>query len=138
MNMKKQLLLLAMILLPLIANAHDIEVKNADDVTIYYKWNADKTELSVTYRGNDPQPYLEYSDNVVIPESVNYEGKDYPVTSIGDWSFCSCPDLTSVTIPNSVTDIDDYAFNCLSKDEVFVHRNSVNILPKCDFLKYFL
>ena len=32
--MKKQLLLFAMILLPLVASAHDIEVQNADGVTI--------------------------------------------------------------------------------------------------------
>ena len=36
--MKKQLLLFAMILLPLVASAHDIEVKNADGVTIYYNY----------------------------------------------------------------------------------------------------
>ena len=34
--MKKQLLLLAILLLPLVASAHDIEVQNADGVTIYY------------------------------------------------------------------------------------------------------
>ena len=34
--MKKQLLLFVMILLPLVASAHDIEVANADGVTIYF------------------------------------------------------------------------------------------------------
>ena len=32
------------------AYAHDIEVANADGVTIYYNWINDKTELAVTYR----------------------------------------------------------------------------------------
>ena len=48
--MKKQLLLLAMILLPMVASAHDIEVKNADGVTIYYNYINDGTELEVTFR----------------------------------------------------------------------------------------
>ena len=35
------------------AIAHDIEVANADGVTIYYKWANNKTELSVSYRGSE-------------------------------------------------------------------------------------
>ena len=50
--MKKQLLLFAMILLPLVASAHDIEVKNADGVTIYYNYTNNGTELAVTFRGS--------------------------------------------------------------------------------------
>ena len=32
------------------------------------------------------------------------------VTEIGDWAFYNCSNLTSVTIPNSVTEIGDWAF----------------------------
>lgn len=88
------------------ASAHDIEVKNADGVTIYYKWIKNNTELEVTYRGNDYQSYSdEYTGNVVIPESVTYNGKTYSVTSIGGAAFYNCPTLTSVNISNSVTSI---------------------------------
>ena len=34
--MKKQFLLFVLMMLPLVASAHDIEVKNAEGVTIYY------------------------------------------------------------------------------------------------------
>ena len=57
--MKKQLLLFAMILLPLVASAHDIEVKNADGVTIYYNYFNNGTELEVTFRGSS---YNDYSN----------------------------------------------------------------------------
>ena len=69
------------------AFAHDIEVKNADGVTIYYNWNVNKTELIVSYRGEYIDSYDEYPGNIVIPESVIFEGKTYRVTSIGDYAF---------------------------------------------------
>ena len=47
---------------------------------------------------------------IVIPNSVLYDGKNYPVTSIADSAFYSNWSLIEVTIPNSVTDIGDEAF----------------------------
>ena len=71
--MKKQLLLLVMILLPMVASAHSIEVKNSDSVTIYYNYINDGTELEVTFRGSRYNDYSgEYQGNVVIPEEVTY------------------------------------------------------------------
>ena len=93
------------------AFAHSIEVKNADDVTIYYNWINNNTELAVCYRGWGYEAYSdEYTGEVVIPESVKYNGNTYPVTSIGNNAFRGCSRLTSVTIPNSVKSIDNYAF----------------------------
>ena len=91
------------------ASAHDIEV-TTDGVTIYYSWTNGNTELAVSYRGTSVGSYFdEYSGNVVIPATVNYEGTDYPVTSI-DGAFWYCTELTSVSIPNSVKSIERLAF----------------------------
>ena len=51
-----------------------------------------------------------YSGNIVIPSSVDYNGTNYSVTSIGASAFWSCSRLTSIEIPNSVTSIGDEAF----------------------------
>ena len=50
-----------------------------------------------------------YSGDITIPEKVTYEGVEYTVTAIGEFSFAECA-ITSVTIPTSVTTIGDYAF----------------------------
>ena len=93
------------------ASAHDIEVKNADGVTIYYNYINNSTELAVTYRGSSSSDYSnEYTGNVVIPKSVTYNEKTYSVTSIGELAFYRCSGLTSITIPNSVTSIGFDAF----------------------------
>lgn len=48
---------------------------------------------------------------VVIPETFEYDGVNYKVTSIGRGAFQSCKSLTSVTLPNSVTSIGDSSFS---------------------------
>lgn len=83
--MKKQLLLLVLMLLPMVASAHDIEVQNGDGVTIYYNYINDGNKLEVTFRGTSYDEYSdEYTGNVVIPEEVTYMNSTYSVTSIGN------------------------------------------------------
>ena len=104
-----------MLLLPLVASAHDFEVKNADGVTIYYKYINNGTELQVTFRGDDYYSYSdEYQGNVAIPEEVTYMNRTRKVTSIGNFAFYYCSGLTSVTISNSVTSIGNSAFSSCS------------------------
>jgi hypothetical protein len=45
-----------------------------------------------------------------IPSEITYNGRTYPVTSIGEEACINCTGLTSVVIPNSVTLIGDSAF----------------------------
>ena len=51
-----------------------------------------------------------YSGDVIIPETIAYDGTTYSVTSIGKSAFANYSGLTSVTIPNSVTSIGEFAF----------------------------
>lgn len=101
--MKKQFLLSLLMILSLVANADPVEIDG-----IYYNLISKAAVAEVTSNPNY------YSGDVVIPESVNYDGVDYSVTSIGQSAFASSISLTSVTIPNSVTTIGDFAFSYCS------------------------
>ena len=74
-----------------------------------------------------------YSGNVVIPESVTYNGNTYSVTSIGERAFYGCSDLTSITIPNSVTSIGGYAFRDCSGLTSITIPNSVTSIGNSAF-----
>ena len=127
--MKKQLLLFTIMLIPLVASADDIKVKNADGVTIYYNYTNDGTELAVTFRGGSFDKYPnEYTGNVVIPEEVTYMDKTIRVTSIGESAFRSCRGLTSVTIPSSITTIGDWAFRgCTGLTSLTISEGVISI-----------
>ena len=78
-----------------------------------------------------------YSGDVVIPETLynllykiekGYVYKDYTVTRIGSSAFSLCPELNSVTIPNSVTSIGHGAFSgCWNLTSVTVPNSITNI-----------
>ncbi len=100
--MKKLLLFIFTSLLPLVASA---DVSNININGIYYNlFDKDKTAV-VTYYQN-----FKYSGEVTIPAAVTYNDSQYSVTSIGNQVFDGCSELTSITIPNSVTNIGQYAF----------------------------
>ena len=112
MNIQRTLTFLFALLISMAAAAHDIEVANNDGVTIYYTYINNNSELEVSYRGTSYSTYSgEYSGRVVIPSSVYYNGKTYPVTRIGNLAFEGCGGLTSINIPNSVTNIGISAFS---------------------------
>ena len=70
---------------------------------------------------------------IVIPNSVLYDGKNYPVTSIADSAFYSNWSLIEVTIPNSVTTIGERAFTrCSGLTEVTI-PNSVTTIGSYAF-----
>jgi len=129
--MKKQLLLLVLMMLPLVAFAYEFGAKNADGITIYYNYVNDGTELEVTYHMKGS--WEDYQGDIVIPENVTYMNRTRKVTSIGAYAFWACSRLTSVTIPNSVTNIDEWAFKDCSKLTTLTIPNNVTSIGRYAF-----
>ena len=90
---------------------------------INYDLNVETKQAAVIKKSSG-----KYSGEVVIPESVVYEGTAYSVTSIGVKAFYKCSGLTSVTIGNSVTSIGQSAFeNCSGLTSVTIPNSVTSI-----------
>ena len=118
--MKKHIIFIVGIfyfLFPFISHAYDIEVDG-----IYYNINvADKT-ASVT-RGE-----VKYTGEVKIPSEISYGNQKLPVIIIGEKAFYESKELTSVTIPNSVTSIGYDAFGkCTSLTSITIPNSVTSI-----------
>lgn len=96
--MKKQILLLVAMLLPLMASAYDL----VDEKGLIYNIKGDGT-LEVV--GLD----AEVTEADILSD-VTIGGVEYRVTSIGERAFEGRSDLTYLSIPWSVTSIGEYAF----------------------------
>lgn len=69
-----------------------------------------------------------FSGSANIPPSISNEGKAYDVIAIGYNAFFYCTDLTSVTIPASVTSIGDDAFgHCTGLTSVTIPASVTSI-----------
>ena len=116
--MKKNLLLLLLMLLPLVASAdYTVEI---DGINYILKPTTEEAEVT-----SNPN---KYTGDVVIPETVTFRGTEHSVTSIGESAFSSCVRLTTVTIGNSVTSIGNWAFSeCRSLTSVIIPNSVTSI-----------
>ena len=97
------------------AIAYDFKVNG-----IYYNINGD--EATVTFKTGekdildpDLHAYItlgtsDYSGDLIIPETVTYNGITYTVTKIGISAFRKCSELTSIKLPKTISSINFYAF----------------------------
>jgi len=77
--------------------------------------------------------YYGYGGAVVIPDTLN----ELPVVSIGDGTFSGFDNLTSITIPSSITNIGGSAFrDCVGLSSVAIPNSVITIGPRAFYLCY--
>ncbi|MBR5656301.1 MAG: leucine-rich repeat domain-containing protein [Prevotella sp.] len=103
--MKKQILLIVLLFLPMMSSAYT-GVAVVDDIKYYINTDDQTAEVRANYSNS----INTYTGDIVIPKTIEYEGETCNVTSIGYEAFDGCSGLTSITIPSSVTSIGYGAF----------------------------
>ena len=139
--MKKFLTILTMLMLATSAFAYDFSAVCETGQTLYYNiLNETEKTVEVTYaeyfNAGHYQWYTYYygvtapTGNLVIPETVQYNGENYEVIKVGDNAFNAC-NLTSVVFPNSIISIGEGAFasdtSVSLEGELFLPSNLVSI-----------
>ena len=131
--MKKFFILIIIAMLAFAANAQDFSAVCETGQTLYYKIKH-KTNNQVEVVGPG---YMSYYQNrrvmypwegfempkgkVVLPSHVEYNGVNYEVVSINMRAFEGCSEMTSITIPNTITDVDPVSFEkCRNLAEIRV------------------
>ena len=117
-----------MLLFPLMASA-SVEIDG-----LYYILDSNTKEAIVTKK-----PKGNYTGNVVIPSTVTFDETAYNVTGIENDTFYGCG-ITSVTIGDNITSIDEEAFrDCTSLVSVIIGNSVTNIgrraFYECTILK---
>ena len=117
--MKKLFVFLTMIVLATsaIAQNYDFSAVCESGQTLYYQISdSSNYEIAVTapdLSSGYPDWWTTHNKptgDLIIPDSVEYEGNTYTVVSILERAFIGCSELTSVVIPNSITFIGESAF----------------------------
>ncbi|MBO7276658.1 MAG: leucine-rich repeat domain-containing protein [Bacteroidales bacterium] len=144
--MKKIILILTFLFFGLKTIAFDFSSVSPTGQTLYYNINNQTKTVIVTapYYTKVRSSYIGYSKpsgDLIIPNTVNYNGIEYTVIAIDNQAFSSCADLKSVIILDSIRIIGSESFaNCSNLKSVklgeSVRKIGASAFLSCSKLKH--
>lgn len=115
--MKRLISLYTFLLIALVCRAEYVQIDG-----IQYNMNAETQQAGVIRFSNG-------DSDIVIPEKVTHNGEEYPVTSIGNYAFSFCSNLTKfycyakeVPFANSERTFDEYP---ITSATLYVPANAI-------------
>ena len=99
-------------------------------MTFHTGWGSDAVAVGLE-EYNKPAIPADTEGEIVIPDSVVFEGVTAPVRWLSRGSFQSCPNLTAVRLPQTLKTISDLAFEgCTSLREITFPDSLDVIFPR--------
>ena len=118
--MKKDLLLLLLVLCTSVANAYDFEVDGIYyNITSVSQMTVEVTAERLPEPGYDSHHVCRYEGDIEIPQTVSWNEDTYNVTKIGDYAFATDNNsnlsnymfgLKSIKMPETIQTIGKFAF----------------------------
>lgn len=88
---------------------------------LHYKITSDSTVEVIGYCTWNENHYHGHLITATVPPEVSYDGVTYRVTGLGSTAFACCESLTSITLPNTLTYIENMAFyNCIYLPSIII------------------
>lgn len=97
--MKKRRLLSVLTLTCLLPLSAQADVWQDPETNVNYEYTVGESEASVMAGNDSSAGSPNISGDITICSQFTVDGNEYSVTTIGDYAFCRCRSLTSVTIP---------------------------------------
>lgn len=147
----KHLLLLLLFILTTSMTASAYDFSETIDGKVFYFSITSSESVRLTYAlAHDYGDCYDNYGDVVIPSTIEHDGKTYTITEIGDhcfygaditsislpntiqtigaMAFVSCRNLTSLILPKSLTTIGDFAFSsCVGLTSLTIPENVITI-----------
>lgn len=121
--MKRFLTIITMALMTLVAMAAEV----TDNGITYILEDATQTAKAMA------EDKYTLSGDIVINDKVTNGGKTYTVTGIRDYGFDGCENITSVQLPNTLTEFGQAAFrNCSNLKSINI-PSGVKVIPSGAF-----
>ena len=107
MKTKQLLLILLTALFPLAVWSN---VWQDPETKVNYEYHVGSNDATVKNGSYSSAGSPDATGDITILSRFTVDGKDYAVNSIGQYAFCKCTGISSVTIPSTVTNMGKYAF----------------------------
>ena len=115
--------------LALAASVGTIFASDTEVDGIWYDFDDEKLTATVTYKGEtiEEKDKEAYSGDIIIPEFVTFNGKEYVVNKIGVQAFAES-NITGIELPNTILGIGQYAFgNCVNLAAITIPQSVTSI-----------
>ena len=119
----------------IVYNPYGIVIDN-----IHYRFHDYNKATVINTNGENHPKSSNYSGDIVIPSSIEYDGQTWIVNEIYSDAFLGAKEMTSISLPESIEIIGDHAFyGCTGLTPIVIPQNvrefGKEALAKCINLK---